>query len=85
MSEEDREQEQVHAALVEALTVVPENAVVTGWIVVFEYATSDGKLCCGHAYGPTGMTTWRSLGLLEWAGRVTIPSTIDVMNDEEEE
>jgi hypothetical protein len=49
-----------------------ERQVLTGWVVAYESQRSDGTATAGHAYGPAGMTTWRALGLMEWARQNTL-------------
>jgi hypothetical protein len=66
-----REQEAIHEAL-QAHLDLDEGEVLTGWIVVYEHQTVGDKASAGHAYGPAGMTTWRALGLCEWAARFTL-------------
>lgn len=76
MSEYDRrEQEAIHEALSELIP--DEGEILTGWIVIYETADADGEAHAGHAYGPPGMTTWRALGLVEWARTQTLPDAIN--------
>lgn len=58
---------------------VPANSVLTGWIVIYETLTLDDEAsAAGHLYGPREMTTWRALGLVEWARRFgLVPDTED--------
>lgn len=75
MSTEDSEsQEAIHDALSAVLTeagVLDEGNVLTGWCICFESqpAEPDSAPSAGHVYGPTGMTTWRAIGLCEWTTR----------------
>lgn len=69
MDDEDR-QRRLHEAL-DKLLDVRDGEVLAGWVVVYETATLDSKSrppCVGVAVGPAGMTPWRTLGLLNWAG-----------------
>lgn len=75
------EQEALHQALIEALDLL-EGEVLTGWIVVYETLTNEGGANCGHFYGPETMTTWRAMGLVEWARMRTLPSSVDVDEDD---
>ena len=63
-------QESIHEAL--ALRLPDEGEVLTGWIVVYEVQAVDEDPSAGHVYGPEGMTTWRAMGLLEWAKQRTL-------------
>ena len=65
------EQRRMHAALEDALGL-GEDEVLTGWVVLYETANVDGRGSAGHCYGPEGMSTWRALGLCEWASRYTL-------------
>ena len=65
------EQETLHQAISNALPL-KEDEVLTGWILVWETVRADEQEQCGHYYGPATMTTWRALGLLEWARRFTL-------------
>ena len=64
-------QTEIHEAL-EPLLDLGEGEILTGWVVVYEYVSADGAGSAGHVYGPEGMTSWRALGLLEWAKQFTI-------------
>ncbi len=72
-ADEIRQQEQIHDALTEALREHGDldDRVVTGWVICWETATlsDEDRATSGHLYGPHGMTTWRALGLVEWARR----------------
>ena len=69
---EERHQENIHRALDETLPELEDDEVLTGWLVVYESQTADGTAVAGHVYGPTGMTTWRALGLAQWAALYTL-------------
>lgn len=74
--EEEVQQQKLHTAIEETLRAnddLEEDQVLTGWIVVFE-ATSLGNSSssAGHFYGPREMTTWKALGLVEWARRFNL-------------
>ena len=75
-AEEEANQQRLHEAIETALhdaEELDEGEVLTGWIVIHETATlSSGKSASGHFYGPREMTTWRALGLIEWARRHTL-------------
>src|SRR3990167_1118662 len=79
-AEEQAQQEALHAALAQLIPDLGEGDVLTGWLVVFEHQTAGDIPSCGHIYGPSGMTTWRAMGLCEWARTVTLRP-----DDEEEE
>jgi hypothetical protein len=49
-----------------------EPQVLTGWVIAYESQRADGTAIAGHTYGPAGMTTWRALGLIEWARQNTL-------------
>ena len=66
--EEQAEQEAIHQALVGSLPL-EEGEVLSGWIVVYETVGLTERGNSGHVYGPLSMTTWRALGLIEWARR----------------
>lgn len=69
---EEDEQRRLHEAIENALSSMGDldGLVLTGWVVVFETAGEDAH--AGHFYGPREMTTWRALGLLEWARRFNL-------------
>jgi hypothetical protein len=67
-------QQRLHEAIEQTLRdsdELDDGEVLTGWIVIHETAalTSDATAGAGHFYGPAEMTTWRALGLVEWARR----------------
>lgn len=67
--DEKHEQEAIHHALASTLPL-DDGELLAGWIVIYETVSADddrGK--SGHVYGPLSMTTWRALGLIEWARR----------------
>ena len=67
----DQAQERLQQAI-QAETPEDEGTVV-GWVVVYEtVAAADDEATAGHFYGPAGMTSWRALGLLQWAMQHTI-------------
>ncbi|HEY7621711.1 MAG TPA: hypothetical protein VH834_18165 [Solirubrobacteraceae bacterium] len=74
MNEAEAERQQrLHEAIEEALhgEGVLDGLVLTGWVVCYETAAL-GEEATAHAgtfYGPREMTTWRALGLVEWARR----------------
>ena len=70
---EQQHQEELHGAIVRALQDrgdLADDQILTGWVLIFE-ATSlgDSRSSAGHFYGPREMTTWKSLGLVEWVRR----------------
>lgn len=68
-------QQRLHEAIEQAVFEREDLAghILSGWIVVFETAALDDDRCTsGHLYGPREMTTWRALGLLEWARRFSL-------------
>lgn len=70
--EEQEQQEALHQALADLIPDLGEGCVLTGWIVIYEYQEAGENASAGHLYGPAGMTTWRALGLCEWARTVTL-------------
>ena len=66
-----KQQEALHLAIEECLGDDIEGRLLTGWIVIFETTSMSDQddNTCGHLYGPTGMRTWRALGLVEWVRR----------------
>ena len=80
--EEQEQQEALHQALADLIPELGEGDVLTGWVVIFEHQTMKDRPSCGHVYGPSGMTTWRALGLCEWARTVTLRP--DMGDDEDE-
>lgn len=68
---EKTQQQKLHDAIQETLDEHDE-AMLTGWIVVYECVKPDGPAHAGHFYGPYEMTTWRALGLVEWAKARTL-------------
>lgn len=70
--EEQERQEKLHVALQELVTENEGDGMLTGWIVVWEMVRPDDVPVAGHLYGPAGMTTWRALGLTEWARQHTL-------------
>jgi hypothetical protein len=83
MDDDERQRQQ---ALHEAIEVavadeLDEGELLAGWLVVYETAALDEKekSSCGHFYGPREMTTWRALGLIEWARHRTLldPDNVD--------
>ena len=51
-----------------------DELILSGWVIVYETTslTAEGKPMAGHIYGPQEMTTWRALGLVEWARRFAL-------------
>lgn len=83
MSEsEARDQEKIHGALQELLEL-EDGEMLAGWIVVYETVSADDEPKAGHVYGPAGMTTWRAMGLVEWARRRTLPESVELEDDDE--
>lgn len=72
MSGEGVDRQQALHEAVETAAALDDGAVLVGWIVLWETATVDGRGECGHMYGPREMSTWRALGLVEWARRFTL-------------
>lgn len=82
MSEsEERGQREIHAALADLLPLA-DGEMLTGWIIVYETLSADDSPQAGHVYGPAAMTTWRAMGLIEWARSRTLPESTDVGDDE---
>lgn len=82
-SAEQRDQEKIHTALTELLPL-DEGEMLAGWIVVYETATVDDQANAGHVYGPAAMTTWRAMGLVEWARSRTLPESVDLEEGDDE-
>lgn len=78
---DDAKAEAIHAALAETIPL-DDGEILTGWIVVYETASSEDVPNAGHLYGPPGMTTWRAMGLIEWARSRTLPESADLDDDE---
>jgi len=72
-------QQQLHEAIETALSDDLENLVLTGWVVCFETTslTDEARAHAGTFYGPREMTTWRALGLVEWARRFSLEPGTD--------
>jgi hypothetical protein len=73
-SGEAERQQALHEAIAEALGDDLDGLVLAGWVVCFETAalTDDATAHAGTFYGPREMTTWRALGLVEWARRFSL-------------
>ena len=69
-TEDEGVQERLQAALQAELDL--EEGAVVGWVIAYETLAEGGDAFCGHLYGPPGMTSWRALGLLDWAAQHTI-------------
>jgi hypothetical protein len=78
-------QQALHEAVEVAVAdELEEGRVLTGWVIVWEtVGLGEGVASsAGHLYGPHEMTTWRALGLLEWARRFNlIPDDDETGND----
>lgn len=75
LDRERRAQAELHAAIERKLLDDDGDArVLTGWVIIYETdtLTRDGRAHAGHLYGPNEMTTWRALGLVEWARRFSL-------------
>jgi hypothetical protein len=79
---EERDQEQIHTALGELLPL-EDGEMLAGWIVIYETVGADDRPQAGHVYGPAAMTTWRAMGLVEWARARTLPESTDLEDDDE--
>lgn len=81
MNDDERDaQQSLHEAIAQAVAGHhDDDDLLVGWIVVYETtALSGGAASAGHFYGPHEMTTWRALGLIEWARRWSLePGTRD--------
>jgi hypothetical protein len=77
--DDDALQEAIHAELAALLRedALAEGEVLTGWVVAYEAQTAKGEAHAGHLYGPATMTTWRALGLIEWARLHTLKPNDD--------
>lgn len=72
---EQHRQEQFHQALTRVMNeegMIDEGELLTGWVIVYETNDLGDNAHCGHFYGPVGTTTWKAMGLLEWARRYTL-------------
>jgi len=78
--EEREEQEAIHEVLAGCLPL-EEGDVLAGWVVVYETVTTSERGTSGHVYGPSSMTTWRALGLIEWARRFCLGPDNDEDDD----
>jgi hypothetical protein len=69
--DEAQKQRRIHDAIEAA---IGDDELLVGWIVIYETAPlkADDAAACGHFYGPKEMTTWRALGLVEWAKANTL-------------
>jgi hypothetical protein len=66
---DDEQQEAVQHDLSHALTtneLLPDGAVLTGWCIAYEYRTGE-TVAAGAMRGPSTITAWNAIGLLEWA------------------
>jgi len=84
MTEEEK-QAHIHEALVEAMRDVgylKDDQILTGWCFAFEKASASGDASAGTIYGPASMTTWRAIGLLQWADRFCLGCGEDEDDDE---
>ncbi len=76
-SDDDLDKETILEELTSAIQLalqragdLSENEILTGWIVCWEGTIlNDSDRKAGQMYGPSEMTTWRALGLIEWARR----------------
>lgn len=87
MNQEEREAQQaLHDAIERVLEEdgTLDDALLAGWIVVYETASLSEKTnaSAGHFYGPVEMTTWRAMGLVEWA-RMTLRAAVPDEDDDE--
>lgn len=82
---EKKEQEKIHTVLQEIVQEsedFEEGQILTGWIIVYEVMGMDNERFAGHIFGPSSMTTWSAMGLIEWAKTVSLPKSL---NEEDEE
>lgn len=82
-AEEARDQEKIHTALQELLPL-DDGEMLAGWIVIYETANAEDEPNAGHVYGPAAMTTWRAMGLVEWARSRTLPEATDLEDGDDE-
>lgn len=76
--DEKKAQQELHEAVEGCLRKSGrgDDGILTGWVLVFEQHGIDGNEQAGHFYGPSEMTTWRALGLIEWTRRFClVPGT----------
>lgn len=71
MSAPDGEQREVlHDAIQAAMVATEDGALVSGWFLVAEMQTPDGRTFLAYRTGDVngvGLTTWRGLGFLHSA------------------
>ncbi len=78
--EQGEAQAHIHDAITEAMRatdLLDEDQVLTGWCLCFETQSIDSPAAAGHLYGPDALTTWRAIGLIEWAKRYLVSSDDD--------
>jgi hypothetical protein len=78
----------VHDALVEALREIgylDDDQILTGWHVCFEKANAGQRPSAGSFYGPESMTTWRAMGLVQWADRFCFTTGGDEGDEDDDE
>lgn len=81
MSPEEREQQEtIHQAL-DGCLPLDDGEVLAGWVIVYETVNASEPGYGGHVYGPSSMTTWRALGLVEWARRFCLRPDDDEDDD----
>jgi hypothetical protein len=81
-ADEQVQQQRLHEAIEDALNEegVLDGLVLAGWVIAYETVALDDEVTAhaGTIYGPHEMTTWRALGLIEWARRWSLePGTRD--------
>lgn len=65
----ERDQAAIHEALLGVLReskVLPDDAILTGWAISYEYQSLDDA-SAGVVYGPPTLKHWQAMGLLEWS------------------
>jgi hypothetical protein len=75
--EEERLQQELHDTIERVLRVqgdITDQQILTGWVICFETdnLVKREDRCAGTFYGPREMSTWRALGLVEWARRFSL-------------
>lgn len=70
-------QQRLHEAIEACLADgddLDDGELLVGWVLIYETTVlgDDERGSCGHFYGPREMTTWRALGLVEWARRFSL-------------
>lgn len=69
---DEGKQRHLHDVLVAAMREIgylDDGEILSGWHLAFEKVHAGERPSAGSFYGPESMTTWRAIGLVEWANR----------------